>query len=137
MLMVRTILKQSDIDGLGLFADEDIPAGTIVWVFSEAIDRLLTHQEVSKLPMIAREFIQRYAYLDGCYDRYVLCGDDARFMNHSDAPNTHGIYPMSEPYGIDAVVRDIKAGEELTCDYRAWDVEHEQKLVESTGGSNV
>jgi len=41
-----------------------------------------------------------------------MCVDNARFINHSDTPNTGND-------GYDCpVLRDIQKDEELTCDYR-------------------
>lgn len=47
----------------------------------------------------------------------VLCGDNARFMNHSFEPN------CDDRTGVTFALRDILAGEELTCDYRVFDLE--------------
>jgi hypothetical protein len=48
--------------------------------------------------------------------RYGLCCDDARFLNHSAAPNLETDY-SSESHGIDRAARDIAQGEELTVNY--------------------
>lgn len=46
----------------------------------------------------------------------VLCGDNARFMNHSFEPNCD-----DDGGEFTTAARDIEAGEELTCDYRRFD----------------
>jgi len=48
----------------------------------------------------------------------ILCGDDARFINHSDTPNIASDYTL-DPYGADIAVRDIEAGEEITTGYKS------------------
>ena len=46
---------------------------------------------------------------------YVLCGDNGRYFNHSDAPNT---VSSGISFGDDRALRDLAIGEELTSDYR-------------------
>ena len=54
MLLVRTRLGPSTIHGIGVFADEDIPRGTIVWSFNPLIDKALTDEEIEGLPALAQ-----------------------------------------------------------------------------------
>jgi SET domain-containing protein len=128
MILVSTYLSSSPIEGLGLFAKLPIQKGAVVWKFVPRIDALLTKEEVNALPTITRELCLRYAYYVPVTGKYVLCGDDARFVNHSDTPNTAGAYPEGDPYGIDIAIRDIDAGEEITCDYRSFDPEVSYKF---------
>jgi SET domain-containing protein len=46
----------------------------------------------------------------------VFCSDSAKFMNHSSNPNCHD----PQDY-LTIAARDRAAGEELTCDYSAFD----------------
>ena len=68
------------------------------------------------LPEHVQAFFSHYGYLDRSVKRIILCFDDARFVNHSDAPNVATDYAQ-DPYGLDVALRDIAAGEELTMDY--------------------
>ncbi len=52
----------------------------------------------------------------------MLCGDDARFFNHSDTPNCFD-FP-DERGGTTVAARDIDPGEELTSDYASFDANH-------------
>ncbi len=47
MLLVRTARRPSDIHGMGLFADQFIPAGTATWRFVLCADdaRLMNHSD--------------------------------------------------------------------------------------------
>jgi uncharacterized protein len=126
---VRTILRPSPIEGLGVFAAEPIAKGTVTWRYDPAIDRSYSPAEIAAMPDVLRAFMDRYAYLDDLLGVYILCGDDGRFMNHADTPTVLGLHPADErPEGIDVAARDIAAGEELTCDYRSFDIEATQKL---------
>ena len=59
----------------------------------------------------------------------VLSGDHTCFMNHAPDPNT-GAPSDSTPPNVIVALRDIAAGEELTCDYWAFDAEAREKLGE-------
>lgn len=122
MLLVRTYLDRSAIHGIGLFAAERIPAGTVVWRRSPELDLALTAEQIAALHPAAREQVEKYTYLDRMLGKYVLCGDDARFFNHSEAPNCHD-YP-DEGGGTTVAARDIEPGEELTSDYASFDANH-------------
>jgi SET domain-containing protein len=122
MLLVKTYLDRSAIHGIGLFAAERIAKGTVVWRLSPEIDFLVAAETIAALHPASREQIEKYTYLDRVLGEYVLCGDDARFFNHSDTPNCLD-YP-DERGGTTVAARDIERGEELTCDYATFDASH-------------
>lgn len=118
MLLVRVRVDRSPIHGLGVFAAEFIPKGAEVWRFTPGFDLDLEPGVLEHQPPRVREQLLHYGYVDRRLNRYILCCDDARFINHSDDPNLrtdHG----RDRYGVDIAVRDIAAGEELTVDYEA------------------
>ncbi len=96
--------------GLGVRATAPIPAGTITWTLC-ALDRVMSPAAVSRLPRTYRPFVQHFAYRDH-EGYYVLCWDAGRYVNHSCHANSRGLGQWSQ-----VAVRDIAAGEELTCDY--------------------
>ena len=132
MLLVKTVLAKSLIDGFGLFAGQHIPAGTLVWNFDPRVDVVLDAPQIGKLSPAFKEYFDKYAYLDVRLRKYVICGDDARFVNHSDEPNIVGIYTVGREYGIDIAIREIKQGEELTSDYSSFDADFGSKLNSHT-----
>ena len=114
MLLVKTYLDRSPIAGVGLFAAEPIPAGTLVWKLSD-VD-IVIHQrdlDAQGLTALQRAFFESHAYTNG--NTYYLCIDDARFMNHSHDANTH------ENGQSSIASRRIEAGEEITCHYGNFD----------------
>lgn len=123
MLLVKTSLAPSKIAGNGLFAQEFIPKGTIVWDFHQGWDRKFTREEVESLPAIMQTTLKKYCYFDIDERVYIFCMDDARFTNHSDSPNT-----MNGAGNQTIAVRDIQPGEEITCDYYEFDAEADLKL---------
>ena len=121
MLLVPTFLAISKIEavaaesGLGLFSERPIMKGEIIWKFDERTDRLLTVATVEGMPLPAREFIYRY----GCQcreDLWLLCGDNARFVNHA-VPGVMACDLGDHMDSEDIALRDIAEGEEITEDY--------------------
>jgi SET domain-containing protein len=122
MLLVKTKLDKSQIHGIGLFADEFIPGGSVIWEMNDTIDLSLSRNEIELLSDTSRDQVLKYSYLDRDSGRYVFCGDDARFFNHSDLPNCIDV--AEGPNGGRTLARrDIYPGEELTCDYSLFDAE--------------
>lgn len=116
MLLVRTIILPSSIHGIGLFADQFIPAQTVIWHFDPKFDVGYTDQEFQNLSPAAQLHTRKYSYFSAEMNLWILCGDDARFMNHSDHPNT-----FEEPGIRTIALHDIHPGEELLCDYNQFD----------------
>ncbi len=80
------------------------------------------------LPDTAKDSILHYAYKHLQTGDYVLCSDDARFLNHSENPNLISNILDEE---IDIAARDILENEELTVNYKDFDADWEQKLSQS------
>lgn len=113
MLLVHTYVAPSTIEGVGVFASEPIASGALIWLLEPRLDRLFPIDELETLPAAAQAFVRRYGYSSGDdRTKWVLELDNGRFMNHSTQPNTR----FDAPDGGYAL-RDIDAGEELTCDY--------------------
>ena len=111
MLRVKIKIGQSEVDGIGLFADEFIPKGTVTWQYDPEFDIAFDESALERIPQhVRRQFLQ-YSYFDHQLKKYILCSDDQRFINHSNNPNI-----LSTP-DEDVAARDIKAGEEMLCDY--------------------
>lgn len=127
MLLVKSFLKFSEIHGVGCFAAEDIKAGQIVWKFDPILDVEYTEEQAKSFHPAVTNFLSMYAYgqQEGGKKTFILCGDHARHMNHSEAPN---LVEAGDGNAYNIAARDIKAGEELTCDYNAFDTDASFKL---------
>lgn len=114
MLRIRTYLEHSDIPGagLGLFCQDFVPAGTVIWQLDPGLDLIL-----AKLPEdpVARQFCEKYGYipLDGP-ERWVICMDNGRFVNHSEFPNTLDTETQT------IAISDLAPGTEITSDYSSF-----------------
>lgn len=124
MLLVKTKLSLSKIQGIGLFAAQFIPQGTVIWQFAPGFDLELSKEDLLKLSRAAQEQALKYSYFDSKLERYILCSDDARFFNHSKTPNTKDA-DYEDGYGLTIAARDINDGEELTCNYESFDFKYD------------
>lgn len=111
MLRVKSYLAHSGIHGIGLFAGEPIKKGTVIWGFDGPIDLRFKPEDVKPMSERMKAFLSRYAYCER--GTLVLCGDHARFMNHSPEANC-GNDPTRQ---FTLALRDIAEGEELTDNY--------------------
>jgi len=123
MLVISTYIDKSQINGLGLFAGQDIKEGDVMWYLDPSIDQIIPAEQFTKmLELLDNE--QQDRFKKWSYQRhgdYVLCADNTKFANHSETPNCKAerLY--------DVALRDIKKGEELTYNYRDFDEESQNK----------
>ncbi len=114
------MIKPSPIEGIGVFALQDIPKGCRS-MFSKANEQEqwipISKSEVENLPAHAKALIENYClYDDKNYfvpDYGFKKMDLVNFLNHADTPNIISIHDGE----FFEAVRDIKKGEELFIDY--------------------
>ncbi len=122
-----TVVKQSEIQGYGLFAKKFIPKGKMWWharvqdvlvIEKDQFLRLAKSFEppASYSPRLTENFVTcilYYATYDVDIDAFVFSLDNARYVNHSENPNSaEGKEKFSS-----LALRDIQPGEEITEDY--------------------
>ncbi len=114
MLLVPTYVAPSTIEGVSVFAEAPIAAGTRIWRLDPELDRLIPRDAVATLDPLFQRFVERYSYPYPHVPNLLIVElDNGRFMNHSDTPNTR----FDDP-DAGYTLRDIEAGEELTIDYQ-------------------
>ncbi len=124
MYLVKVEVKESIINGKGVFSLEEISKGKIVWKFDPLHDKTLSVQEFNELDQTEKSELKRVAYLSTSSGLYVYPpeGDPALFTNHSKDHNLSVLIDKvisEEPYFI--ANRDIHTGEELTNNYSEFD----------------
>ena len=115
MLLVESELRPSPIHGLGVFLLEPVRKGQLIWRFDDRFDQVISGSEVMMMPERLRRFVRTYSTYHSERDVWVLCGDNGRFFNHSDHPNTRS---LGIAFGDDIAAENMLAGTELTTDYR-------------------
>lgn len=121
MLRIKTTIKPSGIHGIGLFADQFIPEGTVTWSYDPEIDPSYTPETIAGLPEPMQSFMNFYCYFDTARGKYVLPADHLRFINHTEDATRVNIQSTPDQ---DIALRDIQPGEELLCDYFKFDPDY-------------
>lgn len=127
MLIVPTFIDRSAVSGMGVFAQELIPKGTIIWIYNSVIDQTFSESEWQQLEkqLHAHSFqsIKKYSYKER--GKYILCNDNAQFMNHSDSD-----FNISNSSDLNSMfaTRDIEMGEELLCNYLEYSDEDDHHI---------
>jgi uncharacterized protein len=106
-------VRPSPIEGRGLFAAQNLCAGTVV---ARLGGRLVSDRELERLIVDVdrdpgRRYVDSIAVEDGT-NLLIRPGQPIHFGNHSCDPNLWHVGPFTL-----AARRDISAGEELTIDY--------------------
>lgn len=96
--------------GYGVVAKKFIPKGTITWALDE-LDREFTPKQFQEMDDMYKDILEFYSFRNN-EGNYVLCWDNARFVNHSFNSNC-----LTTAYDFEIAIRDIQAGEQLTDDY--------------------
>lgn len=111
MLRVHATAQPSPIHGYGLYAQQHIKSGEMIWAFDPPFDVRFTEDDLKRLSPHAQRQVRYYSSFEAINGCYLLTGDDDRFINHSDTPNATD--------GGDAITAlcDITPGEEITLDY--------------------
>ena len=73
MLFVKTKVLPSNIHGLGLFADQFVPKGTIIWKFTPGFDLKFTKEQIERFPKEVREYMGTYCWLSKKKRQVLLC----------------------------------------------------------------
>lgn len=126
MMRVKTYLAVSTIPngGIGLFADETIEEGTVVWEFVEGLDLEIPESNIDKMHELDKKFMFTYPFFDEETKNFIFPVDNARFFNHSETPN------VKEGKGKEKTIanRRIEKGEELLTNYYHFDARAHIKL---------
>ena len=122
MLHVKATVGDSEIHGKGLIAAQDIPRGTLIWTFDPSVDHEFRSEDIQKITDAA----ERERLLDHAYKTregiFLLCGDEARYMNHSNTPNTISVgFHENGGHGATYAAEDISIGREITEDYLSFE----------------
>lgn len=121
MFLYKTEVKNATNPemGLGLFALEFIPKGSVVWKFVEGVDVRLPLDRLKEMNGAQLNFLEKYGWVETFEGKEYFCcnADLTSFINHSDTPNLY-----TDP-GIDHTLaaQDIHVGEEIFINYSKFD----------------
>jgi len=103
------IIGKGNLTGKGVYAGKDFKKGEVVIQYNL---RSLTKKEFENLPKDEQQFTHSH------WGIIYLYSEPERFINHSEHPNTY----QDLINKCDIALRDIKKGEEITCDASKDDV---------------
>lgn len=123
MIHPHTTIKYiNDTVGYGVFATQDIPEGTIVYV-KDSMELEISPMEYLTHQKEIQEVIEKYSYMDQRGYR-IVSWDFAKYVNHCCNFNT-----ISTGYGFEIAVRDIKAGDQITDEYGIFNLTYDIELT--------
>lgn len=133
MFVIKTYIQSSSIQGLGVFAAEDIPKGKIVWLYDPKCDLSVTPEEYAQFNEKQKAHFAHSAYLSPWTGLWICppYGDNSNYTNHSNDNNLSVHYDggvSSEPFFV--ANRNIAAGEEITNNYHEFDELTRRELPE-------
>jgi len=115
---VHTRLKPSKIHGIGVFAITDIRKGSRIFHNDDEPIFWIDKRSIQNLPKEIRKLYDDFCVIKGgsygCPESFDKL-TPSWYLNNSESPNV----AADEDYRFYAL-RDIKAGEELTVDYRTY-----------------
>lgn len=127
MMLIETKVRPSSIHGMGLYTVQAVPRGTPIWRFEPGFDHDFSPSQFAALPALAQRHTRWFCFVSRHDGHVILSGDHACFINHSLSPNT-GALPDAKPPVTTVALRDLAAGEEITCNYYDYDADTAWKL---------
>ena len=131
MYLTKVIVRESPIEGEGVFALEDIKKGMTVWKFVPTHDKALSISEFEELDEDAKVSLERVAYLSAKTNKWIYPPeeDPARFTNHNEANNLSVVFDETVSEEMLFIAnQDIQKGEELTVNYLEFDTRPKEQV---------
>lgn len=125
MIHIKYKLDRSDKHGIGLFADEDLKAGQLVYTASPLLDVNITQEQFDSLNDREKEEFRWWGFFDEASQRWHVDFDVSKFINHSFDATVTQDKNYTDAYLI--TTRDVKKGEELTQNYLEFESEEDLK----------
>lgn len=123
MIHVSYKLKASELHGVGLFANEDIKSGQLIYTASPLLDLNITQKEFDSLDKKEQDEILWWGFFDQPSQMWHVDFDVSKFINHSYGATVTQDQSHDEAYLIAS--RDIRSGEELTQNYLEFESEED------------
>tara|TARA_R110000737_G_scaffold190878_1_gene212443 strand:- start:18 stop:386 length:369 start_codon:yes stop_codon:yes gene_type:complete len=114
MFLIDTYLDKSKIQGVGVFAKENIKKGQLIKEVRPDFEIEFNKDNLPKMPLALAKLIDTHAYERELGSKILVMGiDNEKYLNHSNNPsvNDNGI-----------ALKNIKIGDEITVDYKNFDV---------------
>ena len=127
MIHVKYKLDKSVIHGIGIFADQDIKKGELIYTVSPGLDVDMAQSQFNALKDEEKREIEYWGYWFEPNKAWHVDFDHIHFINHSFTPNT--VQDFSRPNHPLTATRDIKKGEEFTQNYLDFESKEDLKRI--------
>lgn len=131
MMHIKYKLDKSKHHGIGIFADQDIKKGQLIYTVSPILDVNIKKKQFDSLTPSEQKEVRYWGFWVEKDKVWHVDFDVSKFVNHSFEPTTTQDFSKEEAYLV--ATRDLKSGEELTQNY----LEFESKDVLRSRGIKV
>jgi SET domain-containing protein len=123
MIHIKYKLDRSDKHGIGLFTDEDLKFGQLIYTASPLLDINITQEKFDSLSDREREEFHWWGFFDEASQLWHVDFDVSKFINHS----LDGTVTQDKSYNEACLIatRDLSKGEELTQNYLEFESEED------------
>lgn len=131
MIHISYKLLASELHGVGLFANEDIKSGQLIYTASPLLDLNIPQDQFNGLDQREKDEILWWGFFDQPSQMWHVDFDVSKFINHSYDATVTQDQSHDEAYLIAS--RDIRSGEELTQNYLEFESEEDLRHRGITG----
>lgn len=125
MIDIKYKLKESPLHGVGLYADQDIKEGQVIYTASPVLDLNITKEQFGGLSDAEKRELRWWGFWDEPSQRWHVDFDVTKFVNHEIPGSITQDTSHTEAYLVAA--RDIRRGEELTQNYLEFESDEDLK----------
>ncbi len=114
MMHIKYKIKASLVHGVGLFADQDIGKGDLIYTPNPVLDVDISVEQFESLSLEEQKEVKYYGYFNKKTNMWHVAFDAIRILNHGEK----GVANVTQDEDmVMTAVRMIKKGEELFQDY--------------------
>ncbi len=125
MIHIKYKLDKSNLHGIGLFTEEDIKKGQVVYSSSPVLDVNISQEQFDSLDEKEKREIRFWGFWDEPNNVWHVDFDSSKFINHSSDSTLTQDKKHKDAHLV--ATRDIKAGEELTQNYLEFESKEDLK----------
>lgn len=123
MIHIKYKLRSSELHGIGLFSDQDIKKGSLIYTASPVLDLNISQDQFDSLSQNEKDEILWWGFFDKPSQKWHVDFDVSKFINHSFEATVTQNEQHDEAYLV--AMKDIEAGEELTQNYLEFESEED------------
>lgn len=123
MIHIKYKLGKSKLHGIGLFAEENLKKGQVIYTASPLLDVDISKQQFNSLDEKEQREIKYWGFWDEPNNVWHVDFDNSKFINHSFEPTLTQDSKHKDAYLV--TTKNIKKGEELTQNYLEFETEED------------